>query len=288
VTFRRSDIQPQALRAGRTERGRRKWPRAAHGILTIGILAGGFLSGCRFESLTPTAPQPPTVSPTAELPLASLLPTLDGAATEELEPTATPTMVVTRPAGAGERIFYDPLDDNRFGWTLPKTGGGSVAFLNGLLVFTVGTPFTALSSTLPKEIPPDVYIEVTVQTIICGAGVDTFGIIFRNQGDSSYRYVVTCRGQLRMERYAGEGMEAASAWKDTIGLLQGAPAANRIGLLLQGSIFRFFVNGAEVYSRSDTVSASGGVGLFDKSEKSQMLSVGFDDLAIYTLSSSPE
>jgi hypothetical protein len=83
-------------------------------------------------------------------------------------------------------------------------------------------------------------------------------------------------------------MEAASAWKDTIGLLQGAPAANRIGLLLQGSIFRFFVNGAEVYSRSDTVSASGGVGLFDKSEKSQMLSVGFDDLAIYTLSSSPE
>jgi hypothetical protein len=116
--------------------------------------------------------------------------------------------------------------------------------------------------------------------------VDTFGIIFRNQGDSSYRYVVTCRGQLRMERYAGEGMEAASAWKDTIGLLQGAPAANRIGLLLQGSIFRFFVNGAEVFSSRDTVSASGGVGLFVKSEKSQMLSVGFDELAMYTLAES--
>jgi hypothetical protein len=112
--------------------------------------------------------------------------------------------------------------------------------------------------------------------------MDTFGITFRNQGDRSYRYAITCRGQLRMERYAGEGMEAASAWQDTIGLLQGAPASNRIGILLQGSIFRFFVNGAEVFSRSDTVSASGGVGLFVKSEKSQMLSVGFDELAVFT------
>jgi hypothetical protein len=191
-------------------------------------------------------------------------------------------MIVTRPAGAGERIFYDPLDDNRFSWTLPKTGGGSAAFLNGMLVFTIGTPYASLRSTLPKEIPADAYVEVTVQTVLCGAGLDSFGIIFRNQGEHSYRYAVTCRGQVRMERFAGEGMEAASAWIDTIGLLQGAPAANRIGVLFQGGIFRFFVNGAEVFSRNDTTILSGGVGLFVQSEKSQMLSVGFDDLAVYT------
>ncbi len=282
MTFRRSGLLPPARCAARVDFRWGKTPCAAGGILLAGLLVGGLLSSCRIESLTPTEPLTPTISPTAELPLASLLPTLDGAATEEPEPTATPTMIVTRPSGAGERIFYDPLDDNRSGWTLPKTSGGSAAFLNGMLVFTVGTPYSPLSSTLPKEIPADAYVDVTVQTVLCGAGLDTFGIIFRNQGEHSYRYAITCRGQVRMERYAGEGMEAATAWKDTIGLLQGAPAANRIGVLFQGGLFRFFVNGAEVFSSHDTTIPSGGVGLFVRSDKSQMLSVGFDELAVYT------
>ncbi len=195
--------------------------------------------------------------------------------------------MVARPTAAGARIFYDPLDDNRSGWTLPKTEAGSAAFSNGWLVFTVATPYTSLSSILPRDFPSDVYIEVTVQTMLCGAGVDTFGIIFRNQGGHSYRYAVTCRGQLRMERYGGNSLEGASGWQATIGLLQGAPATNQIGVLLQGANFRFFVNGAEVYSNHDPVSALGGVGLFVNSEKSQMLSVGFDDLAVYATVSSP-
>jgi hypothetical protein len=252
-------------------------------ILPIVLLAGGLLSGCRIEPLTPTLPLSPSPSSAVEQPLASLLPTLDEVTPATPTPTATPTPMSTRPAAAGERIFYDPLDDDTFAWILPKTAGGSAAFANGWLVFTVATPFTPLSSTLPRDFPPDVYIEVTAHTILCGAGVDTFGIVFRNQGGHSYRYAVTCKGQLRMERYAGDTLEGATAWQDTLGLLQGAPAANQLGVLLQGNIFRFFVNGAEAFSNHDPVSASGGVGLFAKSDKSQMLSVGFDDLAVYTV-----
>jgi len=153
-------------------------------------------------------------------------------------------------------------------------------------VFTVSAPYTSLSSTLPNDFPSDIYIEVTAQTMLCGAGVDTFGIIFRNRGDHSYRFAVTCRGQLRMERYTGNTLDGASGWQATLGLLQGAPATNQISVLLQGSNFRFFVNGAEVFSTHDPVNASGGVGLFVESEKSQMLSVGFDNLALYSVDSS--
>jgi hypothetical protein len=288
VRFSRSNFPHQTRSKGRVDR--RVWGRtpAAGGILWIAFLAVGFLSGCRIESLTPTAQLSPTPTPTPELPLASLLPTLNIVDTETPAPTDTLTPVITRLAAVGERILYDPLNDNRSGWTLPKTAWGSAAFSNGMLVFTVSTSNAPLSSTLPQKIPSDVYIEVTVQTIICGAGVDTFGLIFRNQGDNNYRYVVTCRGQMRMERYAGEGMNGASAWKDTIGLLKGAPATNHIGVLVQGNVFRFFVNGAEVFSTRDTVSASGGMGLFIRSEKSQMVSVGFDELAIYAVGSSSE
>jgi hypothetical protein len=281
-----SGFQPAIRLPERAGRGTRRWGCAAGRNLLMVILAGGLLSACRIESLTPTPKLPPTTTPTAELPLTSLLPTIGGVVTESPTPASTVPPMVALPPEAGERVFYDPLNDNRFGWTLVKTAGGSASFANGLLVFTASTPFTMLSSTLPIEIPADGYIEVTVQTILCGAGIDMFGIIFRNQGNHSYRYALTCRGQMRWERYTGPDLEGASVWTDTLGLLQGAPATNRIGVLLQGNIFRFFVNGAEAFSKSDPVNASGGMGLFVKSEKSQMLSVGFDDLAVYQLASS--
>jgi len=285
VNFIDCGLQPTIRFPERASRSTRCWGSSAGGNLLIILLAGGLLSACRIESLTPTLNLPPTNSPTTELPLASLLPTLGEVATETPGRTPTWTPMVARPPEVGERIFYDPMDDNRFGWTLAKSERGSAAFSNGMLVFTASTLFASLSSTLPKEIPSDGYIEVTVQTILCGAGIDTFGIIFRNQGNHSYRYAITCRGQLRLERYAGFDLEGASDWQDTLGLLHGAPAANRIGVLLRGNVFRFFVNGAEAFSRHDPVNASGGVGLFVKSEKSQMLSVGFDDLVIYKLAS---
>jgi hypothetical protein len=286
VRFPRSIFQPPDRTAGRADRGGRDGLRALVGITSIVILAGGFLSGCRIEPLAPTAELSPTIAPTAEQPLASLLPTLDEVTTKTPAPTATLTPMVTRPAAAVARIFYDALDDNSSGWTLRKTEVGSAAFANGWLVFTVSAPYTSLSSTLPNDFPSDIYIEVTAQTMLCGAGVDTFGIIFRNRGDHSYRFAVTCRGQLRMERYTGNTLDGASGWQATLGLLQGAPATNQISVLLQGSNFRFFVNGAEVFSTHDPVNASGGVGLFVESEKSQMLSVGFDNLAVYSVASS--
>jgi hypothetical protein len=280
-----SGFQPAIRFPERVSRSTRDWGCPARRNLPIILLAIGLLSACRIESLTPTPNPTPTISPTAELPLTSLLPTLGEGATETPGPTPTWTPVVTRPQELRARIFYDPLDDNRYGWTLPKSEGGSAAFSNGMLVFTANVPFTSLSATLAKEVPSDGYIEVTIQTIICGAGIDTFGIIFRNQGGHSYRFAITCRGQLRLERYADPVLEGASVWKDTLGLLQGAPAANRIGVMMQGNIFRFFVNGAEAFSSHDPVSIKGGAGLFVQSEKSQMLSVGFDELSVYPLNS---
>jgi hypothetical protein len=136
---------------------------------------------------------------------------------------------------------------------------------------------------LSREIPADAYIEVTVQTLLCGEGVDTFGIIFRRANDYSYRFAVTCYGQLRFERFKGFDMEGASVWKDTLGLLAGAPAENRIGVLVQQNIFRFYVGGVEVFSGQDPMSLSGGLGLFIRTEKSNSLSVGFNDLSVYTI-----
>ena len=262
--------------------------RNAAGAGAAALLAAGILSACTIEMITPTLQPTGTATPTPELPLSSLLPTIAGIATDTptVPPTVTPDLL--RPAEAGERIFYDPLDGNGSGWGLTKSDIGSVGFSGGMLVFTINTPYTVLVSVIPKEIPADAYIEVTLQTLLCGEGVDTFGIIFRRANENSYRYAATCFGQLHFERFEGFEMKGASDWVETLGLLQGAPATNRIGVLVRQNIFRFFVGGVEVFSRKDPMSGSGGVGLFIRTEKSNVLSVGFEELAVYALAESPK
>jgi hypothetical protein len=248
--------------------------------------AAGLLAGCTIEMITPAAAPIPTETPTPELPLSALLPTVDQRPTRtpSLTPSGTPDP--EKPADALQRIFYDPLDDAQSGWNLTHNDAGTVDFSSGMLVFTVNAPYTSLTSALPREIPSDAYIEVTVQTLMCGEGVDTFGIIFRRAGDYSYRYAVTCNGRLRFERFKGFDMDGASVWKDTLGLLPGAPAENRISVLVRQNIFRFFVGGVEVFTGQDPMSPAGGIGLFIRTEKSGSLSVGFDNLSVYTITES--
>jgi hypothetical protein len=268
----------------------RVWPKRIfpRRLIASGMaaLAAGILSACSIEMITPTVEPTPTETPTPELPLAALLPTIVEVPsdTPTITPTGTPDPY--KPPEAGQRIFFDPLDNPTNGWTLSRNDVGTVDFSSGMLVFTVGAPYTSLISELPREIPPNVYVEVTVQTLLCGEGVDTFGIIFRRAGEFSYRYAATCSGQLHFERFKGFVLDGASDWIDTLGLLQGAPAENRIGVLVQENIFRFFVGGVEVFSRKDPVSPSGGLGLFIRTEKSKSLSVGFKNLSVYKIKES--
>jgi hypothetical protein len=274
ATFRRSAGQPVR------RMGARMTAAAA-------ALAAIWLSACTIEMVTPTIE--PTHSPTftPELPLSALLPTLEEFPTEYPTIAPTRTQDALRPTEADQRIFFDPLDNAITGWNLTKTEAGTVDFSSGMLVFTVNAPYTPLVSMLPRDVPADVYIEATVQSLLCGETLDTFGIIFRDGKDYSYRLAVTCFGQMRFERIKGSNVEGASVWRETLGLLQGAPATNRIGVLVRGEVFRFFVGGIEVFSGHDPMSTTGGVGLFIRTEKGKVLSVGFEELSIYTLTESP-
>jgi hypothetical protein len=275
------------------QRGKMSRIRFSHGRTTAALaraaalLAAALLTGCTIELVTPTAEPTHTPTSTPELPLASLLPTLAEVPTEPATITPSPTPDVLLPVEADQRIFHDPLDDAITGWNLTKTETGTVDFSGGMLVFTANAAYLPLVSILPRDFPADIYIDVTVQTLLCGENFDTYGIVFRNGKDYSYRLAVTCFGQMRFERIKGSQVEGASVWRETLGLLQGAPATNRIGVLLRGQVFRFFVGGIEVFSGRDPVSDTGGVGLFIRTEKGKVLSVGFEDFSVYTLAEPP-
>ncbi|MGB7538069.1 MAG: hypothetical protein WBM17_05990 [Anaerolineales bacterium] len=252
------------------------------------LLAATLLSACTIELVTPTVEPTPSPTFTPELPLTALLPTIEEIPTESptLAPTRTPDAL--RPAEAEQRIFFDPMDDAITGWSLMKTETGTVDFSGGMLVFTVNSQYTSLVSILPRDFPADIYIDATVQSLLCGDKLDTFGIIFRNGPDYNYRFAVTCFGQMRFERIKGSAVEGAGVWRETLGLLQGAPATNRIGVLIRGPVFRFFVGGIEVFSGHDPMSTTGGIGLFIQTDKGTVLSVGFEEISVYTLTEPPD
>jgi hypothetical protein len=247
------------------------------------ILPAAVLAGCHIEPITPTTHAQPTITPSIQLPLASILPKLNLTATAQ--PTAQPSPTAERrlPPDAGSVIFRDPLDSNLFNW--PLTGGatGTSAFSNGMLAFTVRTPYTSIQSILPRDLPPDLYLEVTATTMLCGAEDDYYGIIFRAQVEPSYRLAVTCSGKVQLQRFQGLELVGAKNWQEIPGLLSGAPAENRVGLLLRGGEFRVFIAGLEAYAIVDHNIPTGGLGLFARTGKSDLLTVAFDDLVVYSL-----
>jgi hypothetical protein len=241
------------------------------------------LAGCRIEPITPTTAAQPSITPSVQLPLASLLPTLDKTATAQPQAAPSPTSENRLPPEVDSIIFRDPLDSNRFNW--PLTGGslGSSNFTDGMLAFTVRTPNTSIRSILPRDFPPDLYVEVTMTTMFCSTDLDSFGFIFRATAERNYRLAITCSGKIRLERDLGMAMDGAKTWQDSPGLLSGAPAENRIGLLIRGSEFRVYIAGLEAYATGEPLVPSGGLGLFARTGKSDLLTVAFKDLVVYSI-----
>ncbi len=256
---------------------------AAPGRSVAWLLLLPLLAGCHIEPITPTAAASPSVTPTKQLPLASLLPTLDRTATAQPPAVPSPTAESRLPPGIGSIIFRDPMDSNHSEWPLSSDSAGSASFTSGMFTFTVRTPRTSILSVLPRDFPSDVYVEVTVTTEFCGADLDAYGILFRVQTERNYRMAFTCSGQIHLERDLGFILEGAKAWQPAPGLLSGAPAENRIGLLIRGSEFRVFAAGLEVYSTNEPLIPSGRLGLFARTEKSNLLTVAFRDLVVYSL-----
>lgn len=247
------------------------------------LLFAVLASGCKIEPLTPTSTPTATSTVTPIVQLELLLPTLADTATPVPTATMTPTPQVVLPDQAGELLFEDSLDDNQNGWILKNGPLGAMTFGDGLFTFTVRTQYTSFTSIFPKDVPSDAYVEVTTRSVLCGKAEDTFGIIFRDYGNRSYRFAIACSGKVRVERYFGLSLESVSGWKDAPGLLPGAPAENRIGVVMQGADFHLFVAGVEAFAFHEPALIKGRTGLFAKTDKSNLLTVAFSHFAVYTL-----
>jgi hypothetical protein len=252
---------------------------------SVWLLGGSLLlSGCKIEPLAAGVTLTPSAKGQNPLPLTSLLPTLAVTSVVATQPTvSTPTAQLFLAPQAQTLLLNDDFSSNSSAWQMDESAQGALDIARGNLIMTARAPYTTLEARLPASIPNDFYAEVTVRTGLCGTDNDSFGMVFRRSKEEEYRLVVTCRGQMRFEHLNGATLTGANLWATASALLTGAPAENRIGVLAQGMEFKFFANGVACFSYRDPSLGSGKFGLFIRTEKSQLLTVSFDDLSVYSV-----
>ena len=246
-------------------------------LIIVLALSGcsGFMEIEPFEPL-PTSTPEPTLTPTATI--------------VWFPPTRTPTPLPTREiiptpemlTGLGNVILEDPM--NRAGsWQLTQSDLGRVLMGKNELAIAMAGSAGTLFSYRDEPAVDNFYMEVTTSTSLC-RGADAYGLLFRSSGpDNTYRYAVSCDGQLRVERVVNYQGMTLQDWTPSGQVPIGAPVELRLGVWANDKEIRLFVNGAYQFTIIDPALKSGSVGVFARATGSNAVTVTFRDLVIYSL-----
>ena len=245
-------ILKQAPRTSRVPQpGRRSWWVI---LILLGILVlagavvllarpGSEFAGLSFFNRTPN----PTIT---------LIPT------RTLIPSLTPTDTLD-PAWSVH--INDNFDTNRFYWPLVgydlgTCSSGTLKIENGKLIWSLNSPVGCSASETPSfgnlgDFRFFVDIRRTSKT-----DNSDYGISFRSQG-GEYYYFGFSEDQMayRISKVSQGILTDLVAWRPTTAIRSGD--VNRIGVVAQGSIFTFYINGIPVDSYFDSVLSWGGVGI---------------------------
>jgi hypothetical protein len=232
------------------------------------------LAACLSRSPAPTplpSATPPAPTPTFDFP--TLVPT----ATLTPPPAPTPTADVL--SGLGSALFLDTFSIDR-GWQVQIFGAGGAGLLDGKYSLAVREPFSIILASSPAEAAQNGYLEVTARALLCSKD-DEYGLIFRTNGQGEYyRFSLNCSGEARLSRITVDGEHVLIPNTPINSVFPGLLVDNRLAVLFQGDIFRFFINDSEVLSARDRVLTVGGTGLFARTRQSGQTTVLFDDFSL--------
>jgi hypothetical protein len=232
------------------------------------------------EIITATPDLTTTVETTTEV-------TEDPETDETPTPTLTATVSSNDPANnLGAPTGSDPLDSySNWGWPTGTDEYLKIAFNNGKMEMTGLTTIAGWRLPMLAQ-QMDTYIETTVDTGTC-EGKDSYGIIFRVpiflSPDQGYLYQITCDGYYRVWKWdATVGTKGQATllvpWSQSTLIKTGADQTNRLGVMVEGDDFTFYMNGEKLASASDASFEAGFFGLFVQSVETDDYTVKFDSM----------
>jgi hypothetical protein len=239
------------------------------------------LSGCLAGLDLPTStPVPPTATATIIPTSTATIIWFPATATFTPAPTRmqspTPDM---RPV-KGPVLLEDPFTDKKL-WTTGRTGVGSIAYGNGDLTLAVALDHGTLASLRKSPQLDNFYLEIDAQPSLCRSD-DAYGLLLRaSTTQDFYRLMVTCNGQLRLERVKGGRSVPLQDWVSSGQVFPGGMMRYRLSVWAQGQEMRVFVNDVYQFSAKDPVWNSGAVGVFARSASDTPLTVSFSNMVVY-------
>jgi hypothetical protein len=246
------------------------------------IFLSNLLAGCGMLPTLPTREIFPSETPTLTL---TVTPTIVW-----FPPTITPTFLSgetkaptpeQRPA-VGTVIIQDTFEDTSL-WSTFSGAAGKVAYGNHELTLAVAQVKSSLFSLRSSSLPGDFYLEITASPSLC-RGEDAYGLLLRATSNlDTYRFLVSCRGRLRLERLNNGVIALLQDWSPSGQVPPGSPLIIRLGVWAVRNELRFFVNGYYQFGVRDPAWTGGTLGLFARSAADPPLSVSFSDLVVQAI-----
>lgn len=230
-------------------------------------------------------PEPPAPTPTfTSTPLPS--PTIDWfpatpTPTQAALPSSTPLPTQEGGlAGITTLLVSDDFTDESL-WQASQGTLGNVAFGTQNLSLALARPDATLTSLSQHSLPPNFYLEITIQTSLCEP-LDQFGLLFWQESNQDYyRLLLNCAGQHRLELIQGGQNFVVRDWETASQMALAAPATNRLALWVRDGQVQLYINDIFQFSEGIAQERSGVLGVFARTVSSGAMTVRFSNLEIF-------
>lgn len=180
-------------------------------------------------------------------------------------------------------LFSDDFSAGSGGdWFTEADDQGQTAVLNESMIVEIGQANTIQFTELREPIFDDFVLEVEA-TQLAGDLESSYGLLFRMRSpEEFYRFEITGDGRYMIERHNADGTwtRYLDDWLVADSIKQGHNETNTLGVVADGPLLIFSINGQPVQQLTDPAYASGTIALSGGTFGQPGLSVAFDNLVV--------
>ena len=241
------------------------------GLMAFTLLSCGPVAEGPIQNIVPatSTSAPPTATivwfPPSATPSAQALPTKQ--ATPERKP------------GIGNLLFTDDFSSAEI-WNPAVSDEASIDVSSNRLTIAAQPGVNAFRVRQGPTLT-NFYAEITARPSLCRDS-DEYGLLFRAHNNVAYYgFALSCNGTAGVERVRLNKPVVLQPGMPSADVPLAAPGEVRLGVWINGSDMRFFLNGRYQFGITDGTYTAGGIGAFARSDGDTPVTITFSDLSVY-------
>jgi hypothetical protein len=183
----------------------------------------------------------------------------------------------------GTLLYRDDFSEPSI-WTRYETVNSNVTISNNHITLALNQSEGLIYGFRTEPQMTDFYAELDASPNFC-EDEDEYGLMVRLNGTrlDHYRFVITCDGRASVTRVVNNRGNVIVDWQSHPLIPTTFPRSSRLGVWVNGSDLRFFINDFLLISVTDAIITEGTLGVFVRASGSSPISVNFSDLEVYRL-----